>query len=144
MTGSPLNKAVLKVKEAKKRMNKVVTIEWNKLFKSKFDACKSDLKTTFKIVYQSLNKGHCSSFPRHTNEETLANSFKFFYTNKIMNIRDNFKKSPITPEFKIKKQLINQLLEYFTEVTNDDIIKIIMNLTNSLSVLNTLCVKCSY
>ena len=40
------------MKEAKKRMNNVVTIEWNKLFKSKFDSCKGDLKATFKIVNQ--------------------------------------------------------------------------------------------
>ena len=34
--GSVLNKAVLKVKEAKKIMKNVVTVERNKLFKSKF------------------------------------------------------------------------------------------------------------
>ena len=78
MRGSLLNKAVLKVREAKKRMNNVVTIEKNKLFISKFDACKGELKATFKIVYQLLNKSQCSSFPSHTNEETLANSFKCF------------------------------------------------------------------
>jgi len=67
--GSPLNKVVLKVKEAKKRMNYVVTTERNKLFKSKFAACKVDLKTTFKIVNQLLNKAHCSHFPSHTNKK---------------------------------------------------------------------------
>ena len=36
---SPLNKAVLKVTEAKKRINDVITIERNKLGKSKLDAC---------------------------------------------------------------------------------------------------------
>ena len=55
MRGSLLNKAVLKVREAKKRMNNVVTIEKNKIFKSKFDACKGELKATFKILYQLLN-----------------------------------------------------------------------------------------
>ena len=56
--GSPLQKAVLKVKEAKKRMNNVVSIERNKLFKSKFDSCKGDLKATFKIVNQLINKAN--------------------------------------------------------------------------------------
>ena len=125
MRGSPLNKAVLKVKEAKKRMNNVVTIERNKLFKSKFDSCKGDLKATFKVVNQLLNKANCSKFPSHTNEKTLANSFKKFYTNKVTNIRDNFKKSSKTTDFKIRKQLIKYPLEHFTEVTNDDIIKVL-------------------
>ena len=49
-----------------------------KLFKSKFDACKVNLKTTFKIVSQLLTKANCSKFPNHTNEKTLANSFKKF------------------------------------------------------------------
>ena len=40
--GSLLHKAVLKVKETNKRMNNVVTIERNKLFKTKFDAWKDD------------------------------------------------------------------------------------------------------
>ena len=76
MRVSPLHKAVLKVKEAKKRLNNVFTIEKIKLFESKFDACKRDLKTTFKIVNQLLNKVQCSKFPSHTDEKTLANSFK--------------------------------------------------------------------
>ena len=73
--GSPLHKAVLKVKEAKKRMNNVVTIERNKLLKSKFDSCKGDLKATFKKVNQLLNKANCSKFLSHTNEKTQANYF---------------------------------------------------------------------
>ena len=76
--GSTLNKAVLIVKEAKKRMNNVITTENNKLSKSKFDACKGDLKATYKILNQILNKAHYSNFPSHTNEKTLANSFKYF------------------------------------------------------------------
>ena len=63
MRGSLLYKAVLKVKEAKKRMNNVVTIERNKLFKSKFNACKGDLKTPFKVVNQLLNIANCCKFP---------------------------------------------------------------------------------
>ena len=77
------NKTVLKVKEAKKIMNNGITIERNKLFKTKFDSCKGDLKTTFKIVNQLLKKGFCSKFPSHTNEKTLANSFKFFTQIKL-------------------------------------------------------------
>ena len=78
MRGSVLNKAVSKVKEAKKRISNIIVIERNKLFKSKFDACKGDLKTTYKIVNQLLNKAYCSNFPSHTNEKTLANSFNLF------------------------------------------------------------------
>ena len=78
------------MKEAKKRMNNVVTIERNKLFDSKFDECRENLKTTFKIVNQLLNKSHYSKLPSHTNRKTLANYFKFSYTNKVKNIRDNF------------------------------------------------------
>ena len=48
MRGKSLNKAVLKVKEAKKRMNIDVTIEWNKLVKSKFNAFKDDLIKNFR------------------------------------------------------------------------------------------------
>ena len=51
-------------------MNNIVTIERNKLFKSKFDSCKGDLKATFKVVNQLLNKANCSKFPSHTNEKT--------------------------------------------------------------------------
>ena len=50
MRGSPLNKAVLQVKEAKKIMNNAVTEERIKFCKSKFDECKGELKTTFKIL----------------------------------------------------------------------------------------------
>ena len=131
MRGSSLYKAVLKGKESKKRMNNVVIMERNKLFKSKFDACKGELKATFKILYQLLNEVHCSNFPSHTNEKTLAKSFNIFYINKVKNIKDNFKKSSITTEFKIRKQLIKYPLEHFTEVTNDDIIKRVMDLANS-------------
>ena len=87
-------------------MNNVVTIERNKLFKSKFDSCKGDLKATFKIVNQLFNKANCSKLPSHTFEKTLANNFKVFYTDKVTKIWDNFKKSPIIPEFKIRQQLI--------------------------------------
>ena len=72
MRGSPLHKAVLKVKEAKKRMNNVVTIERNKLFKSKFDSCKGDLKATFKIVNQLLNKANCSKVSNNHNGAVKA------------------------------------------------------------------------
>ena len=81
--GSPLNKAVLKVKELKKRMNNVDTMQLNKLFKSKFNACKGDLKTTFKIVIQLFNKEHCSNFPIHTYEKTLASCLKCFVQIKL-------------------------------------------------------------
>ena len=108
------------------------------MFKSKFDSCKGDLKATFKIVNQLLNKANCSKFPSHTNEKTLANSFKKCYTNKVTNIRDNFKKSSKTTDFKIRKQLIKYPLEHFTEVTNDDIIKIVMDLANKQSVLDAI------
>ena len=83
MRGSPLNKAVLKVKEVKKKLNKLVTIEGKHLYKSKFNAYKGDLKTTFKIVNQLLNKANCSKFPSHTNEKTLANSFNFITQIKL-------------------------------------------------------------
>ena len=45
--GSLFNKAVLKVKEAKKRISNVVTKESNKFCKSKFDDWTGDLNTTF-------------------------------------------------------------------------------------------------
>ena len=80
------------MKEAKKRINNVVTIERNKLFESKFDTWKGDLKTNFKIVNQLLNKENGSKFPNHANVKTLAISFKFFYTNKDKNVKENFKK----------------------------------------------------
>ena len=70
--GSLLNKASLKVKEAKKIMNNVVTIERNKLFDSKFDACKDNLKSIFKIVNQLLNKSQYSMLPSHTNRKILV------------------------------------------------------------------------
>ena len=79
MRGTVLNKAVLKVKSAKNRINNVTTIERKKLFKSKIDACKVDLKVTYKIVNQLLNKAHCNNFPSHTNEKTLASSFNFLH-----------------------------------------------------------------
>ena len=91
---STLNKAVFKVKEAKKRMNNVITIEWNTLFKSKFDAGKDDLKTTIEIVNQLLKNVHCSNFPSHANEKTLTNSPFYFLTQlKVKTIKDNFKMS---------------------------------------------------
>ena len=66
--GGVINKAVLKAKEDKKRMNNIITTERNKLFKSKFDACKGDLKTIYKILNQLLNKAYCRNFPSRTNE----------------------------------------------------------------------------
>ena len=57
------------------------------------------------------------------------------------NIGTIFIKPSLTPEFKTRKQLIKQPLEYFTEVTDDDIVKIVMSLANSLSVLNA--ISCS-
>ena len=83
MRGTVLNKAVLKVKSAKNRINNVTTIERKKLFKSKIDACKVDLKTIFKLVNQLLNKAKCSKFPSHTNEKTLAKYFKIFTQIKL-------------------------------------------------------------
>ena len=115
------------MKYFKKRLNSFVIIERNKLFKSNFDACKGVLKATFQKVNQLLNKVNCSKFPSHTNKKTLANSFKLFYTNKVTIIRDNFKMSSITTDFKIRKQLIKCPLEHFTGVTNDDIITIVMD-----------------
>ena len=79
------------MKEAKKRMKNVVTIERNKLFDSKLDASRGNLKTTFKIANQLLNKSHYSKLTIHTNRKTLANSFKKLYKNKVTNIRDSFK-----------------------------------------------------
>ena len=136
MRGSPLNNAVLKVTAAKKRMDNVLTIERNDLFKRKFDVCKGDLKTTFKIVYQLLNKAHCSNFLSQTNQKTLVTSFKKIYTNKVKNRTNNFKRSSTTLEFKTRKQLIKHPLEHFTEVTDDDMIKIAMDLANKQSVLD--------
>ena len=80
------------------------------------------MKTTYKIVNQLLNKVHCSNIQNHTNEKTLANSFKLFYTNKVKSTRESFKKSSLTPECQTMKQLIKHALEYFTEVIDDDII----------------------
>ena len=46
-------------------MNNVMTIERTNLFKSKFDACNDNLKSTYKIVNQLLNKAHCrQQFPK--------------------------------------------------------------------------------
>ena len=98
-------------------MNNVITIERNKLFKSKFDACKGDLKITYKLVNQLLNKPHCSNFQGHTN---------------------NFEKSSWTPKFMTRKQLIKDPLEYFTEIKDDDIIKIVMKLANKLFGLDAI------
>ena len=53
-------------------------------------------------------------------------------------MRDNFKKSSLTPEFKARKQVIKNLLEYFTEVTDDDISKIVMELANKQSMLDAI------
>ena len=61
-----------------------------------------------------------------------------FYTNNVKTIRDNFKKSSLTPEFKTRKQLIKHPLDYFTEVTDDDIMTIVMELANKQSVLNAI------
>ena len=47
MRESVLNEAVSKVKEAKNIMKNIITIERNKLFKSNYDACEGDLKTTY-------------------------------------------------------------------------------------------------
>ena len=46
-----------------------------------------------------------------------------FYTNKVNNIKDIFKKTSLTPEFKIRKHLVKHPLKCFTEVTDDDINK---------------------
>ena len=60
----------------------------------------------------------------------MTNSSNFFYTIKVETTRIIFKNSSLTPEFKTRKQLNKYMLENFTEVTDYDIIKVVIELAN--------------
>ena len=79
------NKNLLRT--ARKELNKIVSSSRNKYFKNKFDSCKGDVKLTYKIFNELINKGKKSTLPNHSNEKTLANEFANFYKEKIADIR---------------------------------------------------------
>ena len=61
-----------------------------------------------------------------------------FYTNKFKIIRENFKKSSLTSKFNTRKQLIKHPLDYLTEVTDENITKIVIKLANKQSVFDAI------
>ena len=86
--------------------------------------CKQDTKKLYKLVHHLTSMKADNSLPKHDNEENLANEFADYFMGKIKKIRQelntNSKYTPSNNNIPI--------LAEFTEVTQDEVQKIIMNL----------------
>ena len=121
------------LKIARKNLAKVVEQSRTQLFKDKFINSKNDVKQTYKIINQLLNKNNDKIFPAHSTEIELANRFSAFYNEKIMNIRNSF--NFISNNRFIDNDNITPLCQ-FRKVSAQEVLDIINNLENKQSLLD--------
>ena len=85
--------------------------------------CKQDTKKLYKLVHHLTSMEADNPLPKHENEENLTNEFADYFICKIEKIRQelntNSKYTPSNDNIPI--------LSEFTDVTQDDVQKIIMN-----------------
>ena len=110
----------------------------NDYFKNKFESCKGNIKETYKIIYNLLNRNEKSTLPSHFNEKIQANEFGCFFTQKVKLIRETFKNN-------IKNNLVSyhsnfnvHALTFFKEVNKDELLQVIKSLPNKQTVTDAL------
>ena len=75
---------------ARKHLNKVVEQSRNKFFIDKFSKHRKNIKQTYKIINELLDKNQDNIFPTHSDEIILAKRFAEFYREKVEKIRSSF------------------------------------------------------
>ena len=125
-------------KEAKKKLNSIITQSRNKFFNDKFGLHKNDIRSTYKIINQLLNKTNKTIFPDHNDESLLANKFAFFYREKIEKIRNNFmgNSNCSSSPFQTQYKRVYNPLAVLQPVTSDEVLSIINGLVNKQSILD--------
>ena len=102
----------------------LLTVTKTETLSNKVLECKQDTKKLYKLVHHLTSMKADNPLPKHDNEENLANEFADYFIGKIEKIRqelnNNLKYSPSNDNIPI--------LAEFTEVTQDEVQKIIMNL----------------
>ena len=87
-------------------------------------ACKQDTKKLYKLVHHLTSMKADNHLPKHENEENLANEFADYFIGKIEKMRQELNtNSRYTPS---NDNIL--ILSRFTEVTQDEVQKFIMNL----------------
>ena len=129
-----------KLRNAKKDLNRIITQHRDQYFQEKFQISKGNLRHTYKLVNQLLDKSNKSIFPNHSEEKDLADKFADFYLNKIECIRNNFKNLN-TDCLKLPVSVVNNL-EKFEIVSAKEISDIIKSLVNKQCVLDVM--PCSF
>ena len=127
------------LRNAKKKLNIIITKNRNNYFKRKFQSSQSNVRQTYKLVNQLLNKGKQSVLPTHTDETLLADKFAFFYNDKIKNIRNSFNNPTNNNSlFSFRKDPINTPLDKFEPISCKDIQDIVQNLVNKQSAIDVI------
>ena len=127
-----------KFRDARNKLNKVVTKSRNKFFQDKLATHKNDIRSTYKVVNQLLNKTKKPTFPDHTSELRLANKFAKFYKEKIQNIRKTFQSNFNTVNSPPSTRKVDNPFCFFEPITCEELLKVINELANKQSVSDVL------
>ena len=122
----------------RKNLIKVVENSRNKFFIEKFSLHKYDIKQTYNVINQLLDKNNEKILPSHSVEKSLANKFAKFYKEKIEGIRNNL--GSITPQLFDAPLHIVELSE-FKPVGEEEVITAMKSLENKQTVMDPIPCK---
>ncbi len=142
-TRAETDKFQLKIQ--RKVLAKTVENAKNQFFKDKLAVHKNDVKQTYKIINQLLNKNQDKVFPSNFDETTLTAQFAEFYRKKIVKIRENLGAVDSLNEDNckfVKQEFPDiEVMGEFELVSKEEIVGILNSLGNKQSLLDPMPCK---
>ena len=113
--------------DQRRKCAQLVTEKRSQYFSNLISKCEGDQRALFKIVSTVMDKRKTGgTLPQFQKPKLLANKFNSFYSNKVLQIRNNIKPSKLESEF--RKNFNGVFMESFEPTTVDELRRIVANM----------------